>query len=1073
LAYQFEKLDQLTRILHSVIYRETISLHAWRIIDGLTEDIARPEPDDIRWRDLSVGEWWGASMSWAWLAADLLIPPAFEGKPVALHIEFDALADDAGTTIYSAPEALVTVHGADTTPQAVNESHRDVLLAEQAESGLVRIELSCFTGASLPGGLRVRFRAVELVWIDRDVEALYWDARVLLDAIDLMPLNTPERADYLAVLDIAIRQLNWLDARNAFCRDDIRAARVMLQEHVYSQPTPPPSMEIRPVVHAAGHAHIDLAWLWPLRVTRGKARRTFSTAAFLMQQDPAYKFTQSQPPLYQMVAEDDPALFGEIKARIATGQWNATGATWVEMDTNLPSGESLARQFLFGMRYFQMELGVRPEVLWLPDGFGFTAALPQLMRQSGVRYFFTNKLSWNSHVRIPFDTFWWEGIDGSRVLAHLGTTPETVWGIGRERGYTTYVAQMTAEEVNGTWTNYKQKATNRQLLMPFGMGDGGGGPNREMLERRRRMAKLSGLPRVIHSGAEAFFHALEGNLSGDLPRWVGELYLQFHRGTYTSQSRTKRYNRTSEGLLHDVEALASMLYLLEGSYPHAAINAAWKTVLLNQFHDILPGSSIREVHEEAELAYEITQTAIRQLLEQTLAGLARQIRFNKVSEGFVVFNTLGTTLGGAFELLLPGEGEVEIASQEGDVIPYQWLDALERRALIVTASVPAYGHTVYSVTTRSHSDSRATLRPVTGTPTSLENALLRAEFDEKGNLIRLFDLEHRRDVLETGMTGNQLWIYVDRPPQFDAWEVEAYLHEQGWQLEPVTCHLIENGPLRATLEIAYRFNRSQIVQRVSLIAGQRLLRFSTEVDWHEQHIMLQVHFPVAVRASNASYEIQFGAFDRSTHDNTVWDEAEFEVPAQRWADLSEHGYGVSLLSDSKYGYRTRANVVTLSLLRSPTDPDPQADQGRHQFTYALYPHAGDWREGTVDQAQRLNHPLYAHRIAASGKRMPMDFSLVHCPSSGVIIDTIKKAEDDEALIVRIYEGHGGRQACTLKFNVVVTSAVEVNLLEEPIGPATLHGDELNFSLTPYQIRSFKLTMAFATEIEHILTKKAN
>ncbi|MCD4687014.1 MAG: alpha-mannosidase, partial [Anaerolineae bacterium] len=858
------------------------------------------------------------------------------------------------------------------------------------------------------------------------------------------------------------QHINWLNPPDEAFLAGVREARALLHDRIFSQPPAAWRFTPRPTLHAIGHAHIDVAWLWPLQVTRGKATRTFATALALMDQFPAYRFTQSQPHLYKMVAEDDPAMFARIKTRIAEGRWNATGGTWVEPDTFMPGNEALVRQFLYGMRYFERELGVRPEALWLPDVFGYTAALPQLIKLAGMRYFFTSKLSWNKHTRFPYETFWWEGLDGTRILTHLATTPE-LSARREDIERTTYNSMLTGQEVIETWTRYQQKDANHHLLVAFGMGDGGGGPNRDTLERRARMNDLPGMPRVIHSTVEDFFHALEETIPGDLPHWVGELYLQMHLGTFTSQARTKRHNRKTEVLLHDAEALASTAFLLEGTYPHEAVNAAWETVLLNQFHDILPGSSITPVYEDTERDYAAAQQRAQTALDQALQTLTSHIRWDEDMEGFVVFNTLGMTQGGPVELTLPGEGPVEIVGPSGRYKAYQWIDEDARRVLILPNNVPAYGHKAYIVRNVEQAMPVPVYGPVEGTGERLENEYLRAEFDASGNLIRLYDREFGRDVLADGEIGNQLWAYVDRPPKWDAWDVEPYVQDQGWRLEAESVRLIEAGPLRATLEMTYKFNKSIIVQRVSLLTGNRTLRFDTAVDWHERHIMLKVHFQVAVRATNTSYETQFGTVERPTHTNTMWDFAQHEVPAQQWIDMSEAGYGVSLLNDCKYGHSARSNVLTMSLLRSPTHPDPEADQGQHSFTYALYPHGNDWRNKTITQARRLNHPLHTRTLDGGGTWLPVVWGLVTCDSPGVAIDTIKKAEDSTSLIVRVYEAHGGRTTATMGFSARVETAEEVNLLEEPLGPVNILGDTLRFSLAPFQIRSFRVKLADVVE----------
>jgi alpha-mannosidase len=616
---------------------------------------------------------------------------------------------------------------------------------------------------------------------------------------------------------------------------------------------------------------------------------------------------------------------------------------------------------------------------------------------------------------------------------------------------------MTPDEIVQTWTEYQQKDANHHLIFVYGLGDGGGGPSRDMLERRARMDDLPGLPRVQYSTAEKFFHALADMVPDDLPHWVGELYLQIHRGTFTTQARTKRHNRKTEVLLHNAEALASTAYLLHASYPHEALHAAWETALLNQFHDILPGSSISLVYEETGREYVQAQAHAGEVLSRALEQIARHIRYDDKMQGFAVFNTLGVTEGGPVEVTLPGSGPVEIVGPSGRSKPFQWLDRDARRALVVPNTVPAYGHKAYAV--RPARDLPPPVEnPASGAPAYLENHLLRAEFDATGHLTRVYDRQNSRDVLAPGELGNQLWAYVDRPHQFDAWDVEIYVQDQGWRLDPTSVRVVEPGPLRATLEVTYHFNRSHIVQRINLVAGQRLLTFDTEVDWHERHILLRVHFPLAIHAVKATYEIQFGTIERPTHRNTPWDQAQHEVPAQQWADLSEAGYGASLINDCKYGHSAQGNILTLSLLRSTTYPDPEADQGAHAFTYALYPHDGDWRQGTIAQARRLNYPLLVQPMPGGGTWLPVEFGLVACRTPGVMVDTVKKAEDSDSLIVRVYEAHGGRTRAALVFATRIESAEEVNLLEEPTGPADVMADTLHVNLTPYQIRSFRVKL---------------
>lgn len=1051
----FEKLNELAKHLAATIYRDAIPLTNWQIVDDLGYGAPLPPDGDPAWQPLPNEGLWSGRLRWAWMKTSATIPAAFAGKPAGLRLQFEALPNRPGVEIFSPPEALVTVRGLETPPQTIDLIHHDVWLTEDAPAGQpLEIVLDMFGGSSMEAGHRVRFLRAELAWIDREAEALYWDARVLLDTIAALPEAAPGRGPMLRALNDAFDAIDWRNPGDDAFHAGVRRALSDLRAHVFEPSGASDPRAPRPQIHALGHAHIDVEWLWPLDVTRGKTERTFSTALALMDRFPGYTFTQSQPQLYQLLAETRPDIFEQMLARVHEGRINPTGATWVEPDTNLPGGEALVRQFLFGMRYFEQVLGVRPEVLWLPDVFGYSAALPQIMRLAGVRYFFTSKLSWNQYTEYPYDTFWWEGLDGSRVLTQLATTPDTeaeAQGIRRN----TYGARMAPGEVMRTWTLYKQKPFNHHLPLAYGLGDGGGGPSQDMLQRARRMADLPGLPQVRFSTAEDFFHALEATVPDDLPRWVGELYFQLHRGTFTSQARTKRFNRKTETLLHSAEALSALAHWLGAPYPQDALNAAWEIVLLHQFHDILPGSSIREVYEEVEARYERAEDLAYDALDGALDTLAARIESDQPA--FAVFNTLGTTLGGPVELEMPGVGPVDLVGPDGVRLPVQWIDEAARHALILPAEVPAYGYRRYTVEAASGS-AAPVAHAVQAGPEALDNGLIRAEFDAQGRLVRLYDHEHGRDVLAEGEIGNQLWAYVDRPHQWEAWDIEAYIQDQGWPVEPSAARLIEAGPLRATLEVEYAFNHSRLTQRISLLAGARALTFETDVDWRERRTLLRVHFPLAIRTPEATYEIQFGTVTRPTHQNTAWDQARHEVPAQQWADLSEAGYGAALLNDCKYGHSTQGHILTLSLLRGTMYPDPEADQGAHSFTYALLPHGGDWRSGVIAQARRLNHPLLVQAIEPGGAKLPAEFAFVTCDAPGVQIDTIKRAEDSDNLIVRVYEAHGGRTGAALRFAVPIATAEEVNLLEEPLGAADFAGDTLRFALTPYQIRSFRVAL---------------
>jgi alpha-mannosidase len=796
---------------------------------------------------------------------------------------------------------------------------------------------------------------------------------------------------------------------------------------------------------------LDLAWLWTLAETRHKAARTFATVIRLMDEYPDFHFAQSQPELYLMVKEDHPELYERVKALVQEGRWEATGGMWVEADCNIPSGESLVRQLLYGRRFFQKEFGKDSPILWLPDTFGFNGQLPQLMARAGLRYFMTTKISWNEYNHFPYDSFRWRGIDGTEVLAHFVTTPSDNW-------YSTYNADLDPTTVLGCWREYREKEHGEALLL-FGHGDGGGGPNREMLEIARRLQNLPSVPAVTLGGALEFFERLSAD-KDKLPVWVGELYLEYHRGTYTSQAKLKHLNRKCEALYHQAELFASFAHLLGEPYPREELKEGWQLILRNQFHDIIAGSAIGEVNEEAERDYQRAQELGEKALRKALLAIASQIALQERS--LIIFNPLSWERDDVVSVLLPSdlsEPFILVDGTTGEEIPYQRaIDAAGRPALIFPAKgVPPCGYKVYHV--RSGSP-RAWPTGISATPKQLENGHFTVHLDGEGHIVSLYDKDREREVILKGTRANLFQAFEDRPLRNDAWDINIFYQDKRWELRDLDeIEVIEEGPVRAGVELRRSWHNSRITQRIYIYAGLSRIDFDTQVEWHERHVLLKVAFPVEMHASRATYEIQFGNIERPTHWNTSWDWARFEVPAQRWADLSEGDHGVSLLNDCKYGYDIKDNVMRLTLLKSATEPDPEADQGCHRFTYSLYPHAGDWRNGTIRRAAELNDPLLTHWEPPHPGPLPVEFSLVKVDREHVFVEAVKLAEEGEDLVVRVYEGHNQRGKVTLTFPAEVKAAWETNLLEEPEEELTPEGYSLAFFIKPYQVRTFRIRLA--------------
>ncbi|MFO1208022.1 MAG: glycoside hydrolase family 38 C-terminal domain-containing protein [Amaricoccus sp.] len=750
-----------------------------------------------------------------------------------------------------------------------------------------------------------------------------------------------------------------------------------------------------------GHAHIDLAWLWPLAETRRKANRTFSTMVALMDRHPDFVFNASTAQLYAFLEEDDPALLARIKEKVAAGQWEPTGAMWVEPDTNMPTGESFVRQLLYGQRYFERMFGARHDVCWLPDCFGFSPALPQLLRLAGVANFFTIKVNWSETNAMPHDLFWWEGLDGSRVLAHTFNNP-----IG---GYNAEIGARAALE---TWKNYRGKHAFPESLLAFGYGDGGGGPTEEMLDRQRQFADFPVVPSLRPTKIADWYAEARAAVDGDkrLPVWVGEMYLELHRGTLTTQGKTKFKHRRAERALITAETLSSMATLL-GEPVAASLEPQWRVLLRNEFHDILPGSSIREVYE---------------LAEEELDGVAAA--GNEVSAAKL------TVIAGK---VVPAGDTPGVLAVSPDLSPRPLrlasAEALPGGQAVEGGSVVATADTVAGLTAAVLVD----LQPAPGLSAGagwMENALYRVEIHDDGTIASFFDKRAGREALSD--RGNQIWAYVDKPRDWDAWDLEDNYADQGEELKASSVGLVEKGPHRAAIRVTRNFRDSAIVQTYRLWANSGRLDIATEIDWHERRFLLKARFSLAIRADYASFECAHGVIRRATHRNTSWDVARYEVAAHRFADLSEQGYGVALLNDGKYGHHVLGNELGLSLLRSPIYPDPLADEGRQSFTYAVYPHAGDWLTGGVlAEAEDLNRPLLGQPVKAAG---PASWTAARIDGLQLGLSGFKPAEDGGKLILRTYEPAGARGEVAVTLPDGWRLGREVDLLEDDTGQPERH-----------------------------------
>ena len=1060
-----EKIARRLALIEPLAHRRRAILPPFRFL--ALPDPAAPPPvatgvDDGAWPIIEPNTYWGRPGLDFALRTTFHIPAGWDAAgPLALHLPLGDAHE------FSHPEALAYVDG---QPYAAADRHHPEirLRPEWADGRPHTLALHGWTGLGRADAVtHLIMRPCAVVQIDEPTRAFIAAARVALNAAQALDPHAPAHGALLNALDAAFMILDTREPLADAFYASVAPAHAALRAGIAKAG---PALGVR--LTATGHAHIDVAWLWTLDQTRRKAGRTFHTVLRLMEQFPGYHFTQSQPQLYDTIRTDYPELFDAIKARVAEGRWEPIGGMWVEADCNISGPESLARQFLLGRTFFREHFGAAAEspVLWLPDVFGYAWALPQLIKQAGMDYFFTIKIGWNQYNRLPYDSFWWQGLDGTRVLTHFSTTTDADGQV-----MSTYNAQARPEDVLRTWTNFQQRELQGEVLMAFGYGDGGGGPTAEMLENLAELADFPAVPQVRQRDVGDFFRDLEADAGPRLPVWDGELYLELHRGAYTTQSRNKRANRKSEFLLHDAEFLAAWASVLVPGYryPAETFNRAWRLICLNQFHDILPGSSIGPVYAESQRQYAEVARLAAEARQAALTTIAAQ-----TGGDLLLINPTGFARRDLAWLPAALPAGVKPVRADGQAVEVQpaaggaWLAAgeLPPYSVTVVRIVPGSGAAGTSV--EQEAARRAPQAPVVATPTLLENARLRVEFNAAGDIVRIYDKANRREVLPPGAIANQFQAFEDRPKDWDAWDVDIFYDDRMWTAEPAEAvRVVEAGPLRATLEITRRILHSGYTQRISLAADSPRLDFETVMDWRERHILLKVAFPVEILAPAATYEIQYGNVQRPTHRNTSWDWARFETCAQKWADLSEGGYGVSLLNDCKYGHDigharrpTGGNVLRLSLLRSPTYPDPEADQGEQRFTYSLLPHAGGLDATTIAAAYALNDPVIvwgpaaaAGQGAEAARRGARPAPFIACDASNIVIETVKAAEDGRGIIVRLYECQRRRGEVTLTAGFPLAAAGHVNLLEEHQADLAPDGHRVALWVKPFEIITLRLT----------------
>jgi alpha-mannosidase len=990
--------------------------------------------DDAAWPQVQKGQSWESTT--VWLRRLVTVPEqrggyAFRGARLVLHVP-GSWAGKEYTSVFV--NGLRRAEGVDIAPFVLTEN------AQPGETFLIAVRLQQDAGKFWPPTARVELTGVAG---RPNVQTLLEEC---VTAETLNEATTERKSDREKQIDAARKAIRWdllaQGNQKAFdgSLDNARAALEPLRAWLKSYQ-----------VIAAGNSHIDMAWLWPWTETVEVVRNTFSSVLKLMQEFPEFKFSHSSVQTYAWMEDKYPELFEQIRRRVKEGRWEIVGGMWVEPDLNLPDGEALARQILHGKRYIREKFGVDVRIGYNPDSFGYNWQLPQIYKRSGINYFVTQKLGWNETNKFPHKLFWWEAPDGSRLLTFF------------PRDYVNSIEPVRM--ANDLAATARLTGLPRMLHL-FGVGDHGGGPTRAMLESARKWQSPAALFPELKLGtlSDYFQQARAHAEKSQIPVWKDELYLEYHRGTYTTQGRTKWNNRRNEALLLNAEKFSSLTALLGRAYPQQELNAAWRKLLFNQFHDILPGSSIAVVYRDASLEHAEIRRVGNEILSGALEDLLARIRTTGPGTPVIVFNSLAwprTDVVEAQVSFAEPPKHLVVSDADGEAVQADVVsrstDGRTLRIRFLAEDVPSFGYRTFRV---QPTENAAPLAPsVRVSEEFIENEFLRARVDPKtGCLTSLLDRRRNREVLAANACGNLLQAFRDEPKDWDAWNIDANFEDERWDLDKAEeVKVVEQSLTRVVLRVTKRFRNSAFRQYLTLYPGVPRLDVRTEADWHENRTMVKVAFSVAAKNERATFEIPYGSIERPTTRNTPIEKAKFEVPALRWADYSDVEGGLSLLNDSKYGYDAKDNVLRLTLLRSPKWPDPQADMGRHEFTYSLYPHAGSWKDaGTVRRGYELNVPLIAVAAQPHGGSLPPARSFIEFSAPNVVLTAFKKAEDGESFLVRFYEFAGRETEVRFRAPVTVGKAVETDLMEQDERPLTFEGREVVVPTRPYEIKTVRI-----------------
>ncbi|WP_156289836.1 alpha-mannosidase [Oceanobacillus salinisoli] len=1036
--HSIEKLKRRTKELDQYRYIDRRPITDWVFKEDATKSEKYPPLNGelVGSNFITPGSTWSGRDYYLWLITNQFIPNT-------TTIDYDiVLLFDFGKTNSGNNSGFESLLFINKVPyQGVDSNHKEVFLDKKYHGKEVQLALKLWSGlegGGHPRDIKHEFKYSDIAYLHRDVDDLIITAEMIIKTIEILNSHNPTRIHLERILNKVLNHIDWsVPGSNAFYNSCVRANTLLHKElNAIEKHT---DIEVTVI----GHTHIDVAWLWRTKHTREKIARSFSTVLRLMEKYPEYIFLQTQPQLYSYIKEDYPEIYKQIKDRVNKGVWEVDGGMWLEADCNIPSGESLVRQIMYGIKFMRKEFGKSPSYLWLPDVFGYSWSLPQILKKFNINTFMTTKISWNQYNRLPHDTFWWRGIDGSEVLTHFITTPEPV-DYDTDSFHATYNGVLEPKTVSGVYEKYADKKLNSHLLLSYGYGDGGGGVNREMLENRRRMDKLPGLPFVKTGTAKEFFNSLHHTVNDSdeyVHVWDGEIYLEYHRGTYTSQAFIKEKNRKLEFAYRkiEIENVWAELEISDWNYPKQKIDNGWEIILRNQFHDIIPGSSIHEVYEDTKQEYKEAD----KIIEEIQSSLYERI-FNLKSFCWTVFNH-NAWKRDDYVFIKEKRQINNFTDQDNNKLEFT---KCEEGYLVYVTDIPALGFKIINGLIDGEYKSEEETFQIK--ESKVETPFYTITWNDFGHLLEIYDKKADRQVLAS--KGNVFQIFEDKPLSFDAWDIDIYYLEKMTEINACNIKIKEVNSLFTEIEFYYEFGNSSIVQSMILYSKTRRIDFKTLINWNERQRLLKVAFPVNIRAVEATYDIQFGNVKRPTHWNTSWDMARFESVAHQWVDIGEYNYGVSLLNNCKYGHDIKDNIIRLTLLKGSKYPDPEADIGIHEFTYSLFPHTGNFLEaGTVQAAWSINNPLQAVRGNTRFNKPMFEIK----GNQYIYIDAIKKSESGNGVIFRLHDYSGGTQKVNFQPNFHYSSWVETDLMEEPLGDGNKGPVEV--VLKPYEIKTILFT----------------